>query len=219
MQPQICLFVARHGRTDLNEENLFRGNLDPPLDKNGFRDANELAYYFQPIELSFIVASSKQRAFTTAEVIYLAKKIDPDEETNYCLKPTGNDGLHPWDIGDFGGKPKSPENKADLQKYTDNPDIVVPGGTSLNEFKGRVRPLFEEAIEIGMRTGVPGLLVVHSSLIHELGEAIGNKDAHVKPGGAVAVYSTDSGLKVQIIFKPDKSAATQNVLGTGKSAV
>jgi broad specificity phosphatase PhoE len=217
MQPQICLYVARHGRTVLNEQNIFRGNLDPPLDKNGFRDANELAYYFNPIELSFIVSSEKQRALITADIIYLSKKTNLEENIEF-LKPISNGLLAPWNIGDFGGKPKDKENIAKLQKYVDNPMLTVPGGSSLEEFRSRIRPLFYEAVEVGNSLGVPGLLVVHSSLIHEVGEAFGSKDAHVKPGGVIAVYITDSGLSVQPIFKPDKKATTQNVLGTGKQS-
>lgn len=220
MQPQIVLFCARHGKTILNEEDVFRGNLDPPLDANGFRDANQLAHYFSPIELAFIVCSDKQRAATTAEVIYLGKKVNLDEPNTICLKPYNNEFLRPWDIGDFGGKPKSQENLDKLQVYTNCPDVVVPGGTSLNEFRCRVRPLLEEAIQIGMDTGVPGLLVAHSSILHELGKMFEDNrdDAHVKPGGVVAVYVTDSGLFCRSIFKPDKDATTQNVLGTGKQS-
>lgn len=219
MQPQVVLFVARHGKTILNEENVFRGNLDPPLDKNGFRDANELAFYFSPIELSFIVCSDKQRAATTAEIVYLGKKVNLDEPDTICLKPHSNELLRPWNIGDFGGKPKNEENIKDLQKYKDCPELVVPGGTSLNEFRCRIRPLMEEAIDIGMSTGIPGLIVAHSSILHELGEMFEDnyEDAHVKPGGVVAVYVTDSGLFCKAIFKPDKAATTQNVLGTGHS--
>jgi broad specificity phosphatase PhoE len=218
MQPQIVLFVARHGRTILNEKQIFRGDMDPPLDKHGFRDANELAHYFSPIELSFIVASDKVRALTTAEIIYLGKKVNPDEDCVEFLKPVANELLRPWNVGDFGGKPKNKENVDKLQEYINNPDLEVPGGTSLNDFRNRVRPLFQEAVEIGLNTGVPGLLVVHSSLIHEVGETFGNhhEDAHVKPGGVAAVYITDSGLAVGPIFKPDIKATTQNVLGTGK---
>lgn len=214
----IVLYVARHGRTVMNEENKFRGDADPSLDKNGFKDANELAFWFSNIELSFIVASSKRRALSTAEVVYLGKQTNPDECAAH-LKPYPNDLLYPWNVGDFGGLPKNEENKARLQFYVDNPSICVPGGTSLNEFKCRVHPLFQEAAEEGERTGVPGLLVVHSSVIHEIGEYFGehHEDAHVKPGGVAAVYVRNGYYDVEPIFKPDQRASTQNILGTDKN--
>jgi broad specificity phosphatase PhoE len=220
MQPQIALFCARHGETTLNKLHVFRGDKDPPLDAKGFRGANELAFYFQPIELSFIVCSDKQRTQSTADIIYLAKKTNLDEPNPIDLKPYPNEFLRPWNVGDFGGKPKNKENIEKLQRYVDNPDIPVPGGTSLNEFRARVRPLFMEAVEVGINTGVPGLLVIHSSLIHEIGTTFGtsHEDANVKPGGVVAVYttdSTDSGFMVKAIFKPDTEATTQNILGVG----
>lgn len=217
---EIILYVARHGRTVMNEENKFRGDANPPLDANGIRDANELAFYFSGIELSFIVASDKKRASTTADIISLQKNIQPEENV-FDLHPVYNDQLRPWNVGDFGGKPKNDENVKELQKYIDNPDAVVPGGTSLSDFRGRVRPLFKEAVEAGIQIGVPGLLVVHSSVIHELGCCFGgdHEAAHVKPGGVAAVYLEGGQLKVSPIFKPDDGAATQNILGLNRSGL
>lgn len=217
MEPEIVLYLARHGRTELNEQNVFRGDKDPPLDKNGFKDANELSFYFKPIDLSFIVCSSKIRAATTAEIIYLGKVTDCEHEAEQ-LCPVNNELLKPWNVGIFGGKPKNEENTKLLQQYVDNPYLPVPGGTSLNEFKGRIHPLLKEAAEIGIQTGVPGLLVVHSSIIHEAGEFFGNhhEDAHVKPGGVAAVYISGNSIGIKPIFKVDDRATTQNVLGTGK---
>lgn len=216
----IVLYVARHGRTDMNEANRFRGDADPPLNKDGFRDANELAFYFSGIELSFIVCSSKKRAAATADIISLQKIISP-EDSSFDLHPLCNDLLHPWNVGDFGGKPKNKENVEKLQRYVDNPDLIVPGGTSLSDFAARVRPLFKEAIEASIQAGVPGLLVVHSSVIHELGQAFGghHEAAHVKPGGAAAVYIENGSLDVEPIFKPDSKSSTQNILGLNRTGL
>jgi broad specificity phosphatase PhoE len=194
------LYVARHGSTELNQGDCFRGHLDVPLSAKGYREANQLAFYLQPIELSFIVASSKKRAVATADVISLAKTVD--DKPNPVLK---NDGLFAWDVGNFGGKPKNQENLDKLQEYIDSPNKVVPGGESLNTFRDRVRPLIEEAIKTSEENGVPGLLVVHSSLIHELGEMF-HKDhtaALVKPGGLAAVHVSNGTLKAEAIFKPE----------------
>lgn len=219
----IVLYVARHGTTGMNMENKFRGDADPALDAKGYRDANELAFYFEPIELSFIVSSSKIRAATTAQVISLQKtlKKSVDDSCQFDLHPVLNELLFPWNLGDFGGKPKSDENVREVQEYIENPDRPVPGGTSLNDFRARVRPLFKEAIEASINCGVPGLLVVHSSVIHELGETItGNHEAgHVKPGGVAAVYIQNGELGVEPIFKADLKATTQNILGVGRSGL
>ena len=203
MDKQILLYAARHGSTDLNSANCFRGNADPPLSAKGFREANQLAHYLQPIELSFIVTSAKRRAQNTADTISLAKKLN--NETKYDICPVSNDGLFPWNVGNFSGKPKNQENLDELQKYIDNPSLVVPGGTSLGAFRNTIRPLIQEAIETSEEMGAPGLLVVHSSVIHELGEMF-HKDhtaALVKPGGLAAVYFSNGMLRVEAIFRPE----------------
>lgn len=200
MTNEPILYVARHGSTELNQADCFRGHNDVPLSTKGYREANQLAYYLQPIELSFIVASAKKRAVATADVISLAKQVDGEK-----IRVVPNDGLFAWDVGNFSGKPKNKENLDELQKYIDDPDLQVPGGESLCNFRCRVRPLIEEAVETSNEQGVPGLLVVHSSLIHELGEMF-HKDhtaALVKPGGLAAVYVSNGTLKVEAIFRPE----------------
>ena len=220
---QILLYVCRHGTTAMNEQNRFRGDSNPNLDAKGYKDANELAFYFEPIDLSFIVSSSKTRAATTANIISLQKKLKQsvEDKCRFDLTPVLNDLLHPWNVGDFGGKEKTPERIKELQGYISDPDKPVPGGTSLNDFRGRVRPLFKEAIEASNEAGVPGLLVVHSSVIHELGECLsGNHEAgHVRPGGVAAVYIHNGKLGVEPIFKPDDKSKTQNILGVGRSGL
>jgi broad specificity phosphatase PhoE len=199
----VVLYCARHGSTELNQANCFRGNADPPLSALGFREANQLAHYAQAIDFSFVVCSAKTRAKQTADTVVVAKKVDG--ENCHDLTPFPNERLFAWNVGKFSGKPKDKENLDELQNYIDDPDLVVPGGESLNTFRGRVRPLIQEAIETSDEFGCPGLLVVHSSVIHELGEVF-HKDhtaALVKPGGLVAVYYSNGKLNVEAIFRPE----------------
>lgn len=199
------LIALRHGSTDLNAANRFRGNANPPLSALGLREANQAAHYLQPIDISFIVASSKQRSETTANIVSLAKAVDVDSDCPFNLKPVLNPDLFPWGVGEFSGKPKSKENLDKLQYYIDNPDIPVPGGESLSDFRYRVRPLIKEAIDIGIECGTPGLIVVHSSVIHELGILFNNDHASalVKPGGVAVVHISDGRLRAQAVFRPE----------------
>lgn len=199
----VILYCARHGSTALNQADCFRGNADPPLSAQGFREANRLAHYMQGIDTSFIVCSAKIRAHQTADVISLAMKVEGC--TKHDIIPVSNEGLFAWNVGNFSGKPKDKENLDELQKYIDDPSCQVPGGESLNDFRTRVRPLIQEAIETSDEMGTPGLLVVHSSVIHELGEMFhkDHKAALVKPGGLAAVYISDGMLKVEAIFRPE----------------
>src|SRR5581483_8383429 len=120
MSETIVAYVARHGTTTMNAQNIFRGNANPDLDKKGWRDANMLAHYFEPIELhQTIYSSDKVRAHNTAKVI-----ARPRQSTDVMTV----EDLRPWNIGDFGGLPKNDENKAKLQEYVQNPDMPTPNG-------------------------------------------------------------------------------------------
>lgn len=177
------LYAARHGNTVLNQKNAFRGSMNPDLAPEGVEDAEVLADYFEPLELSAIFYSDKKRSTQTADII-AAKK--PDVE---CY-PTKS--LWAWDVGMFSGEEKTPENVEKLDYYVQNPNVTIPEGESLNGFKDRVRPCIREGLEIADRCGAPVLFVVHSSVIHEIGAFINAGDhnsALVKPGGLAVIYA------------------------------
>lgn len=208
MSEVILAYVVRHGTTIMNQQNIFRGDANPPLDKKGWRDANMLANYFEPIECyQTIFCSDKLRAHSTGRAI-AQRKASVDVQ----LVPD----LRPWNIGDFGGLEKNDENKAKLQYFVQNPDIPTPNGEALNEARARTVPIFQEAIEIADQTGLPVILTVHSSVIHIVGETFGghHEAAHVKPGGVAAIYWDGHRINAKPIFKLDERSTTQNVLGS-----
>lgn len=188
------LYLARHGATTLNLDNCFRGNANPPLAPEGIRDASVLASFFADQPFSFIVTSDRTRAAQTANI------IDKGRGIKIHLTPK----LRAFNIGDFSGKPRSDENVEALQYYIDNPDIVIPGGESLNQFRSRIRPAIMEAIELSDEAGTPGLLVAHSSIVHETSNLIrgDHMACLVKPGGAVCIYVQKGKLGMEAIWKP-----------------
>lgn len=190
----IVAYVARHGQTTLNKDGCFRGNKNPPLDETGIAQAHQLAKLFSTIDVSHIFCSDKVRATNTAEIISKRKgnKIHKSE------------ALRALNVGDFSGQKRTPESEADLQKYLDDPDTKIPGGESLNEFKSRIRPCIQEAIELYTECGEPPLIVAHSSVIHETGSMIfgDHKSVLVEPGGAIAIYISNGKLGAEAIFKP-----------------
>jgi len=191
----IIAYFARHGTTKLNSSNCFRGNVDVPLDDKGIRDAHQLADVLRPIDFCLIACSEKQRARVTADIINKGRKIPIHSAPN----------LNALNVGDFSGLPRNEENTNELQYYIDNPEITIPGGESLNDFKARVQPCFAEIAEIAQNTGVPVLIVAHSSIIHELGSVLHGNHTQVlvQPGGVTAMYMKDSGdLSAEPIFKP-----------------
>lgn len=195
------LFVARHGQTVLNASNCFRGNKDPSLDEKGFRDAHRLASFFQDEPLSFIVSSDRLRARQTAGVIKNERNLDVHDTPI----------LRALDVGDFSGKKRTAENEEALEHYIDHPDIPIPGGESLNEFKSRVRPALIEAFELADDSGKPGLLVAHSSIIHEVGDWLygQHKATLVEPGGVLSIYIKDGKIGAEPILKPIRTTDTR----------
>ncbi len=205
-EKQIVLYLVRHGVTLLNKNHCFRGTENPPLAPEGFQDANKAATYFSEIDLGEIYASPRLRATQTATTIANRRGQSFTEIPD----------LAALDVGDFSGKPKSPENVAKLEHFLQNPDTQIPGGESLNDFRGRIRPLFGEAIEAYNKSGLPCLFVVHSSVVHEAGQMFNNDhhSARVEPGGVAAVYSTDGEFHAEPIFKPLKQKPGQSKADT-----
>ena len=193
------VYVARHGTTLLNAENCFRGRNDVSLDAEGKRDAHRLAFYFEPIEVSLIVASDRKRADETADVI--AQKKGGMEV--YSTK-----ALRAWNVGVYSGQEKTPEVVQEFERYVKDPSLQIPEGESLDEFKTRVRPALLEACQIGLHRGIPVLIVSHSSVIHECGSMFhGDHEAVlVEPGGAIEISMTEDGLMAAPVFKVREEA-------------
>ena len=195
--PVLLSYFCRHGRTNLNAKNFFRGSMNPSLDDTGRRDAEELADYFAGKDISAIFYSDKKRSTETAQAIARKKPEVP------CY---GTDALWAWNVGKFSGKEKTEENQAALDEYIDNPDRPIPQGESLNGFKSRVRPCIMESLEIANRSGKPTINVVHSSVIHELGDMFNQNSTStlVKPGGVAAVYAENGRIVARPLLKPNK---------------
>lgn len=179
------LYLVRHGATEANDTNKFRGHLDYPLDDDGIQSAEDAAYWLCYRPVAFLAASPLRRAVQTAERIGQALQLD-----NFDRNP----GLLPWNIGAFAGKPRD-KYKTDLERYVKDPDLVPPDGESLNDFQRRYSDtLYRYIAQASYET--PGVLVTHSSGITAAhvalypefeGQGPGMIDI-VEPGGIVAVH-------------------------------
>lgn len=208
MSKTTILFAARHGTTTLNDSGCFRGSLNPPLNASGRADAEALGQYFKNIQISSIIYSDKERSTETADIIARSKP---------GIKCFGTCNLHAWNVGMFSGQPKSPENVAKLEHYIQNPDIPIPNGESLNEFKARIRPCLIEGMEIANGSGAPVLFVVHSSVIHEIGAMVEGSHGAVlvEPGGIACIYVEGEflgalGLRAKPLLKPSPKTNAQH---------
>lgn len=65
----VRLLLVRHGETDWNREQRFQGQIDVPLNSNGFAQAERAADFLKDTPLDFAVTSPMQRPKQTAETI------------------------------------------------------------------------------------------------------------------------------------------------------
>ncbi len=90
------LYLVRHGETDWNVQEIVQGHTDIALNIVGQEQAKLLANELKNIPFSAVYTSDLQRAYKTAEIIILEKKLSI-EATNV---------LRERQFGHFEGKPR-----------------------------------------------------------------------------------------------------------------
>jgi broad specificity phosphatase PhoE len=189
------LYIVRHGSTTDSSKNIFRGQRNAALDKEGFLDAHSLKEFFEKKEWHRIFCSPMMRAIQTATIIC-------DDQEDY--QPEALNDLEPWNVGFLTGQPKSEANKKKMEHFVEHPEETPKDGESLGDFQRRVWPTLASGIELGWAQGVPCIFVVHSSVIHSfnhLMDGINHEEKAVKPGGVMEVYFEDGEIKHDPIFK------------------
>lgn len=137
----VRLIIIRHGRTEWNRVERFRGRADIGLDEVGMKQARATAERIGQWQISAIYSSPLRRALTTAEI--LAQSYDLQVE----LLP----GIIDIDYGEWQGL--SPEKviarDGDLYtKWIESPHTMkFPGGESLTEVRERAASAVTNLIE------------------------------------------------------------------------
>ena len=90
------VLLARHGETEWNREERYQGHADPPLNKTGRGQAEQLAEQLAQEPIEAVYASDLRRASETAEIVgaRLGLRVD--------LEP----GLREIDVGSWQGLTK-----------------------------------------------------------------------------------------------------------------
>jgi broad specificity phosphatase PhoE len=70
------IYLVRHGETEWNREEMFRGRKDIPLNNTGEEQANKVSSYFKEKHVDLIVSSPMKRAMQTAEPLSRSKGIE-----------------------------------------------------------------------------------------------------------------------------------------------
>ena len=136
----IEIILVRHGETEWNASEVFRGKADIPLNDIGLEQARLLGEYLKEEKLEAVYSGPLSRALKTAEAI-----AQPHNLRVICVS-----NLDDIDCGEWEGKPlkevkkKYPEI---YQDWVDTPEQVrIPGGESLADVHARALPFIQDAV-------------------------------------------------------------------------
>ena len=132
------ILLIRHGDTDWNMEEIFRGRADIELNETGIKQAQLLAKYLEDVPLKAIYSSPLKRALKTAEIIAgpHGAGVTPSQE------------LVDFDYGEWQGSPHDIVKKkypALYNKWLEKPHLVkIPKGESLDDVRKRAASLVNQ---------------------------------------------------------------------------
>jgi len=134
------IILARHGETEWNVEEIFRGRIDIELNETGIKQARLLAEYLSDVEIQAIYSSPLKRALRTAEIIASYHKLDIE------ITP----GLIDFNYGQWQGLPHQEVEDKYKELYGEwisSPERVkMPAGESLDEVRERAIGVVDDVI-------------------------------------------------------------------------
>ena len=127
------IILVRHGETEWNVAEIFRGRADIELNKTGVKQAELLATYLSKIKVAAIYSSPLKRALTTAEI------IAGYHDTSVAIAH----GLIDFNYGQWQGlshhEVKNTYHEL-YQAWVSHPDRVkIPAGESLDDVRQRAK--------------------------------------------------------------------------------
>jgi len=132
--------LIRHGETEWNVGEVFRGRIDIELNETGIKQAELLAEYLSKAKVDAIYSSSLKRALKTAEIIARYHKLDVD------IAP----GLIDFNYGKWQGlshQEVKDKYKELYREWINRPDRVkMPAGESLESVRKRARGVVNDVI-------------------------------------------------------------------------
>ena len=137
----VKIILIRHGETDWNKEQVFRGKIDVPLNQRGLAQARGVKEALAEIVIDALYASPLARAFDTARVLAEGRN----------LKIRAEEGLSDVDFGLWQAvsKGKVKEDYPDLYGtwLTDPHLVTMPRGENLLKVQKRSMAALERAID------------------------------------------------------------------------
>lgn len=198
---KVVAYIARHGSTLGNKENLLKGPENFPLDSHGLKQARQQAQFLLGLKIGEVYSSPVKRAYDTAKTYMLLAGRSTDNDVLIQERK-----LCPLDCGALEGIDRK-EWKKSIKLFIDNPEIKFPRGESLDDLRKRADSFFRHEIgevESG-KEPLPCLSFTHDSVIRAVVHmVIGGDDEHeiVKPSGVLAIIKTKDGYDAEVIYEP-----------------
>ena len=132
--------MVRHGETEWNVAEIFRGRIDIELNETGIKQAALLAEYLGDLRIDAIYSSPLKRALKTAKIIAGYHQL------NVEIAP----GLIDFNYGKWQGLPHQEVKDKYKELYAEwisSPERVkIPAGESLDEVRERARGVVDDVI-------------------------------------------------------------------------
>lgn len=156
---KVEIILVRHGETEWNAGEIFRGRADIPLNETGLKQAALAAEYLKDEKIDVIYSSPLRRSLKTAEAI----------AAHHKLPVTAVENLNDIDFGEWEGLTVAQvkERYDDVyQDWLDTPEQVkIPGGESLDDVKNRALPFVQSAV---IRVGDGKIVFVSHRAVHKV---------------------------------------------------
>ena len=134
------IILARHGETEWNVAEVFRGRIDVELNETGTKQAELLAGHLSSLKIDAVYSSPLKRALKTAEMIARYHKLDVE------IAP----GLTDFDYGEWQGLPHhevKEKYKELYAEWAENPHLVkMPAGESLADVRERAVGVVDDIV-------------------------------------------------------------------------
>jgi broad specificity phosphatase PhoE len=147
------IILARHGETDWNRAEVFRGRIDVELNKTGLKQAELLGHYLSEVKIEAVYSSPLKRALKTAEMIAGYQTL----EVNIVW------GLIDFDYGEWQGlsHQEVKDRYGELYEgWLSSPERArMPAGESLEDVRKRAAVVTSDIMERGYEGRV--VLVSH----------------------------------------------------------
>lgn len=201
----VVAYLLRHGQTEDNAHERYKPE-DACLDKKGIAQVCKAKKEFlDDRELGHAYVDNSKRTRQSADIVLADRKNVPLEI---------DQRLAHFNVGDATGQLKKKWQDV-AKKVRQDKDAKFPGSDeSLNDFDARTRRPLMKALQVGLRTGKPSLIVTHDSVMHSLGRTLHNnsKSALVHTGGIVRVIwdGKEHRFISQAVLSPKKDSETQS---------